>query len=65
MSNTEYTLRPEGKPIASYKDLEDLRAKIVRLREALERIADVTERWPDGLASQVNEIARAALKETT
>jgi hypothetical protein len=31
-------------------------------REALERIADLTERWEDSLVSQANEIARAALK---
>ena len=33
-----------------------------RQRVALERIADVTERWTDSLVSQVNEIARAALE---
>jgi hypothetical protein len=46
-----------------WKDNEHLRAKIARLREALERCADVTEKWPDNLARQVNEIARAALAE--
>jgi hypothetical protein len=39
--------------------------EIERLRELfeLERIADVSERWPDSLVSQINEIARAALKD--
>ena len=31
------------------------------LREALERIANLTEKWEHSLVSQVNEIARAAL----
>jgi len=35
--------------------------EIERLRHELERIADVSERWPDSLVSQINEIARAAL----
>jgi hypothetical protein len=33
------------------------------LIEALERIANVTENWADNLASQVNEIACAALEK--
>ena len=47
-----------------------LEAEVKRLREVarelaveLNRIADVTERWPDSLVSQVNEIARAAHTE--
>ena len=36
---------------------------IERLRHEMERIADVSERWPNSLVSQINEIARAALKE--
>lgn len=27
MTNTEYTLRPEGKPIASWRELQDLIAE--------------------------------------
>jgi len=48
--------------------LSDAKAEAARWREAakelaveLNRIADVTERWTYNLASQVNEIARAAL----
>ena len=37
--------------------------EIERLRHEMERIADVSERWPNSLVSQINEIARAALKE--
>jgi hypothetical protein len=37
--------------------------QIERLRHEMERIADVSERWPDSLVSQINEIARAAMKE--
>ncbi|CAB5220009.1 hypothetical protein UFOVP237_53 [uncultured Caudovirales phage] len=43
--------------------LEGAADEIERLRKEVERIADLTERWPDFLISQVNEIARAALKE--
>lgn len=35
--------------------------QIAALREALGRIADVSERWENSLVSQINEIARAAL----
>lgn len=35
--------------------------QLAEAREALTRCADVTEKWPGNLASQVNEIARAAL----
>jgi hypothetical protein len=37
--------------------------QIEQLRHEMERIADVSERWPDSLVSQINEIARAALKD--
>ncbi len=43
--------------------MDEVANEIERLREEMERIADLTERWPDSLISQVNEIARAALKE--
>lgn len=43
-------------------EIVKLRAENERLRHELERIADVSERWPDNLVSQINEIARAALK---
>jgi hypothetical protein len=39
-----------------------LKKEIKRLRYEMTRIADVSERWPDSLVSQINEIARAALK---
>lgn len=45
------------------EDMAELRHQNARLREALELCADATERWPDSLARQVNEIARAALTE--
>ena len=38
-------------------------AEVVRLREEIERIADLTERWSDSLVSQANHIARAALAQ--
>jgi hypothetical protein len=40
---------------------EEALEEIERLREALERIAHVSEKWTDSLVSQINEIARAAL----
>jgi predicted alpha/beta hydrolase family esterase len=38
-------------------------ARIAALVEQMTRIADLTEKWADNLASQVNEIARAALAQ--
>lgn len=35
--------------------------KLDAVREALERIADVSERWENSLVSQINQIAREAL----
>lgn len=37
--------------------------EIERLREELQSIADVSERWTDSLVSQINEMAHKALKE--
>lgn len=48
-------------PGLCFPSYEDLCARIEVLTEAMNRIADVTERWTDSLVSQVNEIARAAL----
>jgi hypothetical protein len=42
---------------------EELADATRELVEALERIANVTDNWADNLASQVNEIARAALEK--
>ena len=36
--------------------------EIIAALDAVERIADLSERWPDSLVSQINEIARAALE---
>jgi phage host-nuclease inhibitor protein Gam len=47
----------------AFEKIEDLQEEVKRLRHEMERIADVSERWPDSLVSQINEIARAALKE--
>jgi len=35
--------------------------EIERLRNELQRIADVSERWKDSLVSQINEMAHEAL----
>jgi hypothetical protein len=55
----------DGKIKAAWAAAEAaVRADATReLVEALERIANVTENWADNLASQVNEIARAALEK--
>jgi len=49
--------------IISLDEYHELKDEIERLRKEMERIADLTEKWTDSLISQVNEIARAALKE--
>ena len=43
--------------------IEQQDVQLAAFREALERCADVTERWEHDLARQVNEIARTALGE--
>lgn len=37
--------------------------EIERLREALNRCADLSEKWEDSLVSQINLIARSALQQ--
>ena len=49
--------------LISLDEYHELKDEIERLRKEMERIADLTEKWTDSLISQVNEIARAALKE--
>ena len=49
--------------LISLEEYHELKDEIERLRKEMERIADLTEKWTDSLISQVNEIARAALKE--
>jgi len=44
-------------------DLAHYSFEIERLRDELQRIADVSERWEDSLVSQINEMAHKALKE--
>jgi hypothetical protein len=53
----------EGKFVGGKSLMIEAADEIERLRHEMERIADVSERWPDSLVSQINEIARAALKD--
>ena len=41
---------------------ENLKIRIEKLEAALNRIANLTERWEHDLISQVNEVAREALE---
>jgi len=45
-----------------YAREDALQAEVEALKLEMRRIADLTEKWTDSLVSQVNEIARAALK---
>ena len=45
------------------QDARYYRDETERLRNELQRIADVSERWADSLVSQINEMAHKALKD--
>ena len=47
---------------ASWSLIRSAADEIERLREELQSIADVSERWEDSLVSQINEMAHKALK---
>jgi ElaB/YqjD/DUF883 family membrane-anchored ribosome-binding protein len=59
--DTWMSVFPDIAPESVLPNRSNLEKEIGRLRNELQRIADVSERWKDNLVSQINEMAHEAL----